>query len=274
MNSCGFLPRFTPARVSRVWLITVLLLGGLFLSHAAESGAGVSDQGKVRILLVTGIDYPGHVWRQTAPVLTQALRQDKRLEVFTVEDPQFLDSQAIQAYDLVILHFQNWQRPGPDERARENLRRFVDGGKGVALVHFACGAWHGEWPEFSKLAGRVWFGSEPGPGKRQHDPYGPFTVEIAKTDHPIAKGLVDFDTQDELYTCLIGDHPIEVIARAKSKIDGQYYPMAFISNYGKGRTFHCTLGHDAKALEVTAVQELYRRGCAWAAGLDPVVSQN
>jgi type 1 glutamine amidotransferase len=84
------------------------------------------------------------------------------------------------------------------------------------------------------------------------------------------KGLAAFDTQDELYTCLIGDHPVEVLARAKSKLDGQYYPMAFISSYGKGRTFHCTLGHDVKALSASGVQELYRRGCAWAAGLEPV----
>ena len=26
--------------------------------------------------------------------------------------------------------------------------------------------------------------------------------------------------------------------------------MAFVSHYGKGRTFHCVLGHDAKALSV------------------------
>jgi type 1 glutamine amidotransferase len=81
--------------------------------------------------------------------------------------------------------------------------------------------------------------------------------------------MTDFDTQDELYTCLIGDHPIEVLAQAKSKVDAKYYPMAFVSQYGKGRTFHCVLGHDAKALSVPAVQELHRRGCAWAAGLPP-----
>ena len=97
--------------------------------------------------------------------------------------------------------------------------------------------------------------------------YGTFRVELAKPDHPIVRGMTDFDTQDELYTCLIGEHPIEVLAQAKSKVDGKYYPMAFISHYGKGRTFHCLLGHDAKALSVPEVQELFRRGCAWAAGL-------
>jgi len=30
------------------------------------------------------------------------------------------------------------------------------------------------------------------------------------------------------------------------------------------------LGHDVKALSVDAVQDLYRRGTAWSAGLSPV----
>jgi type 1 glutamine amidotransferase len=139
----------------------------------------------------------------------------------------------------------------------------------VALVHFACGAWHDEWPEFADLSGRVWFGPNPGFGKQQHDPYEPFRVEIVKPEHPIVRGMEDFDTQDELYTCLVGEHPIQVVAQAKSKSDGQYYPMAFVSNYGRGRTFNCVLGHDTKEMSVPAVQELYRRGCAWAAGLEP-----
>jgi len=253
-------------------LFASLLLSGAARSFAADVSAAPTSS-KSRILLVTGIDYPGHLWRQTAPVLVSALSKDPRLEAFTVEDPQFLDSAAITNYALIVLHFQNWQRPGPDQRARENLRRFVENGGGLALVHFACGAWHDEWPEFEKLAGRVWFGSDPGLGKRQHDPYGSFRVEPVQPEHAIVRGLSAFDTQDELYTCLIGDHPIEVVARAKSSLDGKYYPMAFVFQYGKGRTFHCVLGHDVKALSVPAVQELYRRCCAWASGLDPVQSR-
>lgn len=246
-------------------LLVVAIVLTWFCGSAAENG----PKTKARVLLVTGIDYPGHLWPQTAPVLADALRKDPRLEVRTVEDPAFLDSDAIQKYDVVILHFQTWQQPGPGERARENLRQFVAGGKGVVLVHFACGAWHNEWPEFEKIAGRVWFGQDPGPGKRQHDPYGPFRVEFPEPSNPIVQGMTAFDTQDELYTCLTGNHPIEVVAQAKSKADGQYYPMAFISKYGQGRTFHSVLGHDVKALSTPGVQELYRRGCAWAAGLSP-----
>jgi uncharacterized protein len=241
--------------------------GYLFAALEAASAPGKE---KARILMVTGVDYPGHHWRETAPALAEALSKDPRLEVFRVDDPTLLESTTINKYDLILLHFQNWQQPGPGERARENLRQFVDGGKGVALVHFACGAWYGEWPEFPKLAGRAWAGS--GPEVRQHDPYGTFRVELPKPDNPIVRGMTDFETQDELYTCLVGDHPIEVLAQAKSKVDGKYYPMAFTSHYGKGRTFHCIFGHDTKSLSTPAVQELYRRGCAWAAGLEPVAS--
>lgn len=230
-------------------------------------GADGAQEPKKRILLVTGIDYPGHLWKQTAPVLAEAMRKDSRIEVAVVEDPAFLDSSAIHRYDAVFLHFQNWEQPGPGQAARENLREFVAGGKGLLLAHFACGAWYGEWPEFGKLAGRTWAG--PGPEVRQHDPFGTFRVSVVDTNHPITRGIPAFETRDELYTCLTGDYPIAVLAEAKSKVDEKQYPMAFVARYGSGRTFHSVLGHDAAALNVPEVQTLFRRAAAWAAGLDP-----
>jgi type 1 glutamine amidotransferase len=247
----------------------VMAAGGASFAAEQPSASPASATPHARVLLVTGMDYPGHLWRQTAPALAEALRKDPRLEVFTVEDPFFLDSAALARYDVVVLHFENWQQPAPGQNARANLRQFVEGGKGVVLLHFACGAWHDEWPEFVNIAGRVWGGMN----VRQHDPYGPFRVELVKPDHPLVRGMADFDTQDELYTCLTGDVPIEVLAQAKSKVDGKYYPMAFIANCGKGRSFHCALGHDVKALSVPSVQELFRRGCAYAAALPPVPAQ-
>jgi type 1 glutamine amidotransferase len=236
------------------------------LPAAVSAADAPADGKKARILLVTGIDYPGHLWRQTAPVLAEAVRKDPRMEVFVVEDPAFLDSEAIHRYDAIFMHFMNWETPGPGSTARDNLRKFVEQGKGLVMAHFACGAWHGEWPEFARLAGRVWAGV--GPEVRQHDPYGVFKVEILDRDHQVTRGLEDFETKDELYTCLIGEHPITVLAQAQSKVDGKHYPMAFVSSYGRGRTFQSVLGHDVQALSGPAVQELFRRGCAWAAGLE------
>jgi len=58
------------------------------------------------------------------------------------------------------------------------------------------------------------------------------------------------------------------LAVAKSKVDGKDYPMAFLLTPGKGRTFHCALGHNAQAFS-SPVKQLYQRGTAWACGLEP-----
>ena len=103
-----------------------------------------------------------------------------------------------------------------------------------------------------------------------HAPRGPFRVEIVPSEHPITRGLASFETDDELYTCLAGDAPIHVVAKATSKVDRKDYPMAFVLNYGQGRVFHTVLGHDARAYASPGVGELLRRGCAWTAGQPPV----
>ena len=228
---------------------------------------GKTAQAHKRVLVVTGIDHPAHNWRQTAPALADVLRRDPRLDVNVVEEPQFLASPQLKDYDVVVLHFMDWQKPDPGPEARENLRRFVNNGKGLFLVHFACGAFQ-DWPEFVNLAGRAW-----DPKLRAHDPRGPFGVTITDTGHPITRGMESFETSDELYTCLAGRRPVKMLATARSKVDGKDYPMAFVFNYGKGRVYHNVLGHDVKAITNPPVAELFRRGCAWAAGLPPVPRQ-
>ena len=64
----------------------------------------------------------------------------------------------------------------------------------------------------------------------------------------------------------MGERPINVLATARSKVDKKIYPMAFVFEHGKGRVFHCLLGHDVKAFRKPGVLELFRRGTAWAAG--------
>ncbi len=213
------------------------------------------------VLQITGQEY--HDWKSTAPVVVEILQKDPRLRVRTVEDPSFLADPSIHRYDAIVFHWMNFEKPSPGPAARENFRKYVAGGKGVFMIHFACGAWQ-DWPEFRDIVARVW-----DPKLRGHDPRGTFRVNITDVKHPITRGLKPFEADDELYTCLTGDKPIEVLAAARSKVDGKDYPMAFVCSYGKGRVFQCLLGHDVKAMRVPGTGELYRRGCAWAAGLAP-----
>lgn len=243
---------------------------GLLGPFNAPSGNSLQAAEPVKVakvLVLTGNEYPGHKWKETAPLVARFLAQDRRLATTVNEKPAFLASPDLHQYDVVVLNYMNWESPDPGPQARENLRRFVADGKGLVLIHFACGAFQG-WPEFRNIAGRVW-----DPKLRGHDPHGKFTVLIADPEHPITRGMKAFETIDELYTCLAGDKQIHVVAKAISKVDHKEYPMAFVNHYGKGRVFHCVLGHDAQALSIEPVQELYRRGTAWAAGLEPVAGR-
>lgn len=259
----------SPRRTSLVlWAaaIAAALLGMNILPSAAAEGAAPGRGGEpaatVNVVIVTGEDYPGHKWRETAPALARALRADERLKIDVVESPMFLAEGDLPAYRVVVLHMKNYDpnKPGPEGGKR--LAQFVREGGGLVLVHFACGALQ-EWPEFVELAGRVW-----NPKLRGHDPHGRFRVEIVDRKHPITAGMADFETTDELYTCLDGKTPVTVLASARSKVDDRDYPIAFVLDYGKGRVFHCVLGHDLRAFEPEAVQTLFCRGTAWTAKLE------
>lgn len=229
-----------------------------------DAKASAKDESK-RVLVVTGNDYPGHKWPLTTPVLTTALRADKRMAVTITEEPNDLATLDLSDYDTLVLHFMDWETPDPGPTARRNLKNFVRSGGGLVLVHFACGAFQ-EWDEFGVLAGRAW-----DPNLRGHDPHGTFTVKITDETHPITRGLAPFETTDELYTCLAGETPIHIVATAQSKVDQKDYPIAFVLQYGKGKVFHCVLGHDVKALANPPVGELFRRGTAWTTGLVPTL---
>ncbi len=243
-------------------LIAVLafLFGAVGRGAEAQRDAG-------RVLIVTGIDYPGHHWQETTPVLQEELAKDSRLKVEVLNDPYKLDVTDLSRYDALILHFMNWEKPDPNAKAKENLRTFVERGGGLVVIHFACGAFQG-WPEYAALIGRVYDRTN------THDPRGPFTVNVVNTNHSITRGMAaTLETDDELYTCLAGDKPVELLATARSKITKRDHPMGFVHRFGEGRVFLTPLGHDTKALRVEGAAELIRRATAWTCGLEPIAAR-
>ena len=80
------------------------------------------------------------------------------------------------------------------------------------MLHFSCGAFS-TWPGYADLAGRIW------DRKNTHDPRGPFQVKIIDREHPITRGMDDFQADDELYVCLTGDKKMDVLATARFESD-------------------------------------------------------
>ncbi|NLV42249.1 MAG: ThuA domain-containing protein [Candidatus Hydrogenedentes bacterium] len=219
---------------------------------------------KKRVLVVTGEDYPGHPWPETSRAFVEVLRADDRMETYVCESPAMAGSSLLPAFDAVVVHFKNYAENIPMGAVEgERLRQYAESGRGVVLTHFACGAFQ-EWPDFVTTAGRVW-----NPEMRAHDPHGEFTVRVRDAAHPVVQGMKDFQTTDELYTCLDGTTPIHVLCDAVSKVDGKECPIAFTVDTPGLRVFHCVLGHNGAAYAPPEVGELFRRGTAWACGLTP-----
>jgi hypothetical protein len=72
---------------------------------------------------------------------------------------------------------------------------------------------------------------------------GTFTVKITNPDHPITRGLNDFELKDELYYKLQMQPGVEKEALATIDFDNGTWPVAWTRVYGKGRVFHTPLGH-------------------------------
>lgn len=238
---------------------TVLLLSGLAIGV-------IAGEKPIRILIVTGEDYPGHKWRETTPLVRSILSQKEYFDVRVCEDIEIFAAAPELRYDAIVLHYCNWESPMPSLAAREGLARFVAGGKGLVALHFTCGAFREwpnyqtlAWPEFEKIVGRVW------DTDKTHDPYQKFQVKVLRKDHPITHEMSDFDIEDELYFCLEGEPQIEVLLTAHSTVTQKDEPMGFVLEYGSGRVFHTPLGHDVKSFQAPGMAPLLQRACEWAA---------
>jgi type 1 glutamine amidotransferase len=247
-----------------------LTLGALLLALPCLVLVSQDAARKPRILIVTGSDVGAHDWRATTPVTRAALEKAGN-EVFVAEDAAILESSQLSRYDAIVLNYRNDPNKADEklsDAAKKGVESFVKGGKGLVAVHFAVNAW-GDWPEYQKLIGRIWVGRRAGGAADKasgHGPRGAFMVRVKAKDHPIMKGISDFEADDELYARLAGDTPIEVLADAHSAdFSKQDEPMAWTLRYGEGRVFVNALGHDAKARENPAFQQLLAQGVAWAA---------
>jgi type 1 glutamine amidotransferase/glucose/arabinose dehydrogenase len=240
-----------------------------------EGGVDSTLEDPVRALILTGHNHPAHDWKTTTAALIHDLEQDPRMKVDVTENPEDLAGKRLDAVDLLVLNYCNWDQPGLSDAAKANFLKYLERGGGLSVIHFANGAWNptipakdSDWPDYrAKIVRRVWMHPD-----SAHDAFGTFRVNVTSTKHEITEGLAPFETNDELYFKQAGALPIEPLATAKSKVTGQDEPMAWAYDVDKARVFQTVLGHGADSIRKAGA--LIRRGSAWAArraplGFDP-----
>jgi type 1 glutamine amidotransferase len=136
---------------------------------------------------------------------------------------------------------------------QEQLEQAVEKGAGFLLMHgdhpcYWPEAGMAAWEGFERLAGFLWR------EKTSHGDFGDFHISITG-DHPIVKGLSDFDTRDEVFCTMENPRRVPyqalaaaysdpaVVSRHGQRGTGCQEPVAIIGGYGKGRTYNQGLGH-------------------------------
>lgn len=254
------------ARLGRlVWLLTsfILLLACIMLG-AAEP---VKAPGKIRVLVITG----GHEFER-APFF-KLFQDNPEIEYRAVEHPEayaLFKASAAAQYDVIVTYDFNQQIP---EEAKADFVARLKEGKGLVVLHHAIAAYP-SWPEYCNIIGAHYYlekttvnGVEKARSAYKHGVH--FRIHIADPNHPVTRGVSDYDTVDETYKwfdvakeC----HPLLTTDEPESNP-----VLAWAKTYEKARVVYMQSGHDHTAYENPGFQAVLRQAIRWTAGRTAVV---
>lgn len=199
---------------------------------------------------------------------------DNGYEVRVEESPAvYLDAGYLESVDLIV---QSTTMSTVEQDQVAGLRRAVESGSGLAGWHGGIADSYRANADYLHLIGGQ-FAAHPGkhPDERtgeQSDNYIRHTIELtsAAAEHPITRGLTDFELVTEQYWVLHDDYNDVLATTTQAAREWDPWsrpvtsPAVWTRQWGAGRVFVATPGHRVEILEDPNVRTIVERGLLWA----------
>jgi type 1 glutamine amidotransferase len=216
-----------------------------------------------KALIVWG-GWPGHRPEDGAKRIERMLADDG-FAVESTSDYSAFGRPDIGEFSLVVPDI-TWhtsvETPVTGE-AIDNLVSAVRSGVGFATFHGSAVAFPTH-VNYHFMMGAQWVQH---PGNNGVD----YRVHVEKPFDPVMQGIADFAYRSEQYYLHL-DPSIDVLATTlftaehDATVDGIKMPVVYKRQFGKGRVFYSSLGHDPAEFDVyPEAATILRRGLNWAA---------
>ncbi|NLX07274.1 MAG: ThuA domain-containing protein [Phycisphaerae bacterium] len=211
--------------------------------------------------------FEGHRPEQCAAVFIPFLeKQGYRVHPRTTLEV-YADKDFLASLDLIL---QIWTLGDFTAEQGKGLSDAVRSGVGLAGFHGGIvDSWRSN-PKYQWMTGGQ-FVAHPGCGPDTKIPS--HAVNIVDRDHPITRGLPDFELQDTEQYYMIVDPGVHVLAT--TTFSGEYgtpglyppgvvMPYAWTRTWGDGRVFVAGWGHTEKDFDEPTALAIVERGLLWA----------
>lgn len=207
--------------------------------------------------------FPGHRAYDLAP-WGRGILDELGFETEEIQDPHLLE-RDLTVYDLVVLGWtQSQTTEDLTDRAEARLWEAARAGTGFAGWHGMVASFHASLP-YAFLIGSSFVEHPGGEAVRV-----PFTVKIVDRDHPVTRGVEDFEVASEQYYLHV-DPAVHTLATTTFDgepdvpwVAGVEMPAVYVKQFGEGRVFFAMGGHELEEMERPEMTRLVRQGLEWA----------
>jgi len=228
--------------------ISILVCAALIALLAAGASGVAGTNAKIKVMFLRGGGI--HDWKNNTPILKAVMDRTNDFEVTFTENLDDL-KERIKNFDIIAVYTTGMKLTKEQEKG---LCDFIEKGGGFVGIHSASDSF--------KNADRYW---EMVGGRFAGHGGGKYTVYIYDHDHPITKGLKDFEIEDETY-CHNYHRNAQMRSLTRMNRGNERQSMSWVSFYGKGRVFYTGNGHGRQAWANPHFQRLVVRAAYWAAG--------